>query len=64
MLNLGSDGAKQSKTRPCRFTLGNSPLYPWSIKLGRLRSGFGRGGQEENLLLLSGFEARTEQPVV
>lgn len=40
MLNLGSDGAKRSKSRPCRFTLGNSPLYEWSVKLVRPRSAF------------------------
>jgi len=47
MLNLSSDGAKRSKSRPCRFPLGKVPLCPWSIKLGRLRSGFGRGGERK-----------------
>ena len=64
MLNLGSDGAKRSKSRPCRFTLGKISLCPWSIKLARICSGVGRGGEEENFLILSGFEARTEQSVV
>jgi hypothetical protein len=58
------DGNEWSTARPVRFTQGKETQYPLSRRLGGSQNRSPRFGEQENLLSLPGFEARTVPPAV